>query len=45
MLGDFQKSVDKAAYKLVKRIDLIEDFIEEVENKNKQFKKIIESKQ
>lgn len=32
MLGDFQKSVDRAADKIVKRIDLIEDVIEDVEN-------------
>ena len=44
MLGDFQKSVDKAADNIVKRIDQIEDVIEDVESKNRQYKKIIEMK-
>jgi hypothetical protein len=30
MLGDFQKSVDRAANVLVKRIDTMEDIIEDV---------------
>jgi hypothetical protein len=30
MLGDFQKSVDRAADVLVKRIDTMEDIIEDV---------------
>ena len=30
MLGDFQKSVDHAANVLVKRIDTMEDIIEDV---------------
>ena len=30
MLGDFQKSVDRAADFLVKRIDTMEDIIEDV---------------
>jgi|LauGreDrversion4_2_1035121.scaffolds.fasta_scaffold2017719_1 hypothetical protein len=42
MLGDFQKSVDKAADKIVKRIDLIDDVIDDVESKNRYYKKIID---
>ena len=37
-------SVDKAADNIVKRIDQIEDVIEDVESKNRQYKKIIELK-
>ena len=42
MLGDFQKSVDKAADKIAKRIDLIDDVIDDVESKNRYYKKIID---
>jgi hypothetical protein len=32
MLGDFQKSVDRAADKIVQRMDMIDDVIEDIEN-------------
>lgn len=35
MLGEFQKSVDRETDKIVKRIDTIEDVIDDVENQNR----------
>ncbi len=35
MLGDFQKSVDRAAGIIVNKIDTIEDVIDDVENQNR----------
>ena len=44
MLENYQKSLDKTADQIVQRIDDIDDIIDEVNNKKRDYKKIIELK-